>query len=1194
MKRVKFKRSASVFIATAMTLALVQSTTVKVKAVETAPTVIYSNDFEDSTKLPKDKTAADLAQNVNGSTVLSYNYTFDKNSTWDQKDIEIYTEYGNVITSGAKLRVDVILPKDSTFNGGISFKAATQIGTDWKWTEADSMQSLAVDKFTTVGDYKIQTIDFTFGDQIAAAQGIHSIFLQVIGNGCDYNGKFYIDNVRFIDGVSSNSSTEEKVVFKNDFEDTSKLPTSKTADDVVENVNGSKAVKFDYIFDANSGWDGKEIEIPADYADPIASGAKLKVDILLPKNSTFAGAITVKGVTKMGDSYAWTESNAVEKISIGDFAQAGDYLIKSLEFTFGDNINAVNGLHAVCFQLAGNNCDYSGKVFIDNVIVYEGGASSESSEESSKYVLKTEEVTAQAKVEPGNLSIPNNVSLVDAKATAKTANLYAYMLAVGKSDNLIFGHQNDTTHKAGSSKLSNSDTKDVTGSISGVVAIDSLSMTGAELSLPAGDTRDLVTATADVCADASKEGSIISLSMHMPNFDLIAKKGKINGKWDYTGYTPNVTTGDVVQRIMPGGDLNEVFLGYLDMIADFGKQLEVKDIPVLYRPFHENSGSWFWWGAAECDRAAFKNVWRYTVEYLRDVKDVHNFLYVYSPGGPVETEESYLDRYPGDDYVDVMAFDMYNNDPTTTDNFPTILADSMKVIDGLAAKHNKLTAVSETGMLVSGKNGISITGNKRLSWFGDVLQEVAKTNAAYFLTWANFSESGFFMPYMTDETHGHEMINEFIKFYNDDKSVFADGIGDYSKINVTNTKLLTNTTGYITSPYSGLRMLEPTTVTASVKNTDKEVKFVLKDGNGNAINSLKATVSGGSYSAQITDDILKSIKPCYGSISLTIDGIEYDSIKILFNIKETSLDPAIVDDFEYYYGNDALLGLKWAPNAGAGCSVTPMTDSKKDEHNNGESGLAFKYKISTEKISEGWAGVTKSITADWSDKNALQLWIKPDGYGQKLVIQITSNGEDFEVHLPEFAATKEAKLVTIPFAKFVGKNKGTFDPSKVTSFGIWCNTIIPSGQTSISVDSTMYFDDIMAVKTEFTDINFADVDNDDTGNNPEGTETGTDNSEGTGNETNADGTDTGSNANQTNTVELENNTDGSVSEIKDSNPGGTETGTSSGVENTESTSQLPKTGSYVDGALLLQSGAIMLLAGAAVIIISRKRKNAIK
>lgn len=49
-----------------------------------------------------------------------------------------------------------------------------------------------------------------------------------------------------------------------------------------------------------------------------------------------------------------------------------------------------------------------------------------------------------------------------------------------------------------------------------------------------------------------------------------------------------------MNEIMPGGKYNEIYTAYLDTIVDYAKQVEGT---ILYRPFHENTGSWFWWGS---------------------------------------------------------------------------------------------------------------------------------------------------------------------------------------------------------------------------------------------------------------------------------------------------------------------------------------------------------------------------------------------------------------------------------------------------------------------------------------------------------------------------------------------------------------------------------------------------------------------
>ncbi|WP_158453476.1 hypothetical protein [Pelosinus fermentans] len=71
-----------------------------------------------------------------------------------------------------------------------------------------------------------------------------------------------------------------------------------------------------------------------------------------------------------------------------------------------------------------------------------------------------------------------------------------------------------------------------------------------------------------------------------------------------------------------------------------------------------------------------------------------------------------------------------------------------------------------------------MSGNKDKRWFSDVSALVRKHHFPYFMTWANFEKmpNNFFAPYMVSDTRGHEMINDFIDFYNESSSIFADGI----------------------------------------------------------------------------------------------------------------------------------------------------------------------------------------------------------------------------------------------------------------------------------------------------------------------------------------------------------------------------------------------------------------------------------
>ena len=259
----------------------------------------------------------------------------------------------------------------------------------------------------------------------------------------------------------------------------------------------------------------------------------------------------------------------------------------------------------------------------------------------------------------------------------------------------------------------------------------------------------------------------------------------IYARYDFSPYTPNVLEGDVVNAIMPGGAYNEVYLAYLDMIADFAHLLEGS---IMFRPFHENTGSWFWWGEAHCTPEEFKALFRYTVDYLRDVKGVHNFLYVYSPGSEPKSPEEFAVRYPGNDYVDMVGVDMYDriSQKGLDEIFFKDFEKQLKVLQDFAVAHDRLMAVTETGLATDvpdeGDNATALfrSGNCNRHWYMDVLDAVAKTKSSYFLLWANFGKHNtFYAPIVehvdADGTrYGHEMIDDFVRYYNDPRSVFSE------------------------------------------------------------------------------------------------------------------------------------------------------------------------------------------------------------------------------------------------------------------------------------------------------------------------------------------------------------------------------------------------------------------------------------
>jgi mannan endo-1,4-beta-mannosidase len=185
----------------------------------------------------------------------------------------------------------------------------------------------------------------------------------------------------------------------------------------------------------------------------------------------------------------------------------------------------------------------------------------------------------------------------------------------------------------------------------------------------------------------------------------------------------------------------------------------------------------------------YKDLFRYTIEYLREEKGIHHFLYAYSPNGPFADEADYLERYPGDDYIDIIGFDMYHDRPTAEDGWMDVLVRTARQVCGIARDRHKAAAVTEAGirMLDTAADGhmyegLSPTGNTRPDWFGECLDALMNdplaSGVAYFLVWANFSPAQFWVPYAIDGMRGHEMINSFTEFLNDPRVILARELPD--------------------------------------------------------------------------------------------------------------------------------------------------------------------------------------------------------------------------------------------------------------------------------------------------------------------------------------------------------------------------------------------------------------------------------
>jgi len=147
---------------------------------------------------------------------------------------------------------------------------------------------------------------------------------------------------------------------------------------------------------------------------------------------------------------------------------------------------------------------------------------------------------------------------------------------------------------------------------------------------------------------AYQKGVIITLSWHIIN--PITKGNSFD------------LTGQPVAKMLEGGANRADFINLLERISVFFNDLKDDNgnpIPVLFRPWHEMNGDFFYWGEGLRTAQEFKQLYQDTVTILTNNFNVHNLLYVYSPNW-VSSRSEYLRNYPGDDYVDVLGVDVYD------------------------------------------------------------------------------------------------------------------------------------------------------------------------------------------------------------------------------------------------------------------------------------------------------------------------------------------------------------------------------------------------------------------------------------------------------------------------------------------------------------------------------------------------------
>lgn len=351
--------------------------------------------------------------------------------------------------------------------------------------------------------------------------------------------------------------------------------------------------------------------------------------------------------------------------------------------------------------------------------------------------------------------LAQNTGLIDLKATSETKALFNNLQKLSK-EHTLFGHQHATEYGRGwAGREDQSDVKSVCGSHPAVIGVDISGFSGSS-----PEQIEKATAAAQkTVVDFYNRGGVTTISWHFPN-------PVYGGGF----YWKDGVSQPTVKLLIPGGEAHEKYKAILQTVATWANNLKGNDgklAPVIFRPYHEFDGGWFWWGQPHCTRDEFISLWKFTVTYLRDSLNVHNFIYAFSPDNKFSNEDEFLERYPGNEWVDMVGMDNYGD--MGRDGYRIEkAAQKLKIITDYAMKNGKLAAFTETGL----------ESIPNPTWWTETLLKVMRMypmNLCYVLVWRNDINSP--MHYYAP-VPGHPSVPDFMKFYNDSYTLFLNDLKD--------------------------------------------------------------------------------------------------------------------------------------------------------------------------------------------------------------------------------------------------------------------------------------------------------------------------------------------------------------------------------------------------------------------------------
>lgn len=253
----------------------------------------------------------------------------------------------------------------------------------------------------------------------------------------------------------------------------------------------------------------------------------------------------------------------------------------------------------------------------------------------------------------------------------------------------------------------------------------------------------------------------MTISWHPRNPVTTIAGGGNAGQRYPKGSAWDVSDKTVVHSVLPGGKKYDLFQTWLSRLTAFLASLRDEQghaVPFIFRPWHENSGGWFWWGRGLCSAEEYKALWNMTQDYVSRALP-YNILWSWSPNYGFDSD--ILNTYPGHERVDIIGLDAYQQ-PDGEQTFINQLKKDLATLSALARDGKRMLALTECGYL-------NIPDSTW--WTRVLLPQLKPWSLSYFLVWRNDSRRQYFAP-----APGTTDADDFCKMVKDRKVLMLKDI----------------------------------------------------------------------------------------------------------------------------------------------------------------------------------------------------------------------------------------------------------------------------------------------------------------------------------------------------------------------------------------------------------------------------------